>query len=401
MRDRLLLVWIPFFLVLVLLCVDEAESKKRDYYSLLGVSRNADEATLKKAYRKLALKLHPDRNPPDKKEEAEKKFREMSEAYHVLSDPEKRKIYDQFGEEGLKMSEGGGGGGGDGGGGFPGGGFPFGGGFQGGRQQFRTGGFDAFKMFEEFFSGQTGGSFEFGGGGNPFGGGGGGGRQGRGRTGGMPFGFGGSSGGTPFGSAGGGGMPFGGGGMPFGGGGMPFGGGGMPFGGGGMPFGGGDFQGFGGGGGGGGGGGAGGRRGQAEEPFYTKDSGCGTYLSSPALSNPTPCIGHLGNGRQPSRRRPRECYRAGPAKPAISGAMAGCVRRISSNFFPLHLGRVSQDYDVLNAVRICWFASLQNGNNCLSALRVSLRCVWNRCAIDAVRTHAHRCRQYTHTVAWP
>ena len=235
---------------------------------MLGVSRNADEATLKKAYRKLALKLHPDRNPPDKKEEAEKKFREMSEAYHVLSDPEKRKIYDQFGEEGLKMSEGGGGGGGEGGG-FPGGGFPFGGGFQGGRQQFRTGGFDAFKMFEEFFAGQTGGSFEFGSGGNPFGGGGGGGgggRQGRGRAGGMPFSFGGSSSGMPFGSAGGGGMPFG----------------GMPFGGGGMPFGGGDFQGFGGAGGRPGfegAGGGGGRRGQAEEPFYAKDSGCGPAAS--------------------------------------------------------------------------------------------------------------------------
>ncbi|EKX32370.1 hypothetical protein GUITHDRAFT_51149, partial [Guillardia theta CCMP2712] len=68
-----------------------------DYYTMLGVKKNADEATLKKAYRKLALKMHPDRNPPEKKEQAEKDFREMSEAYHVLSDPEKRKIYDQFG----------------------------------------------------------------------------------------------------------------------------------------------------------------------------------------------------------------------------------------------------------------------------------------------------------------
>ena len=68
---------------------------KRDYYEVLGVSRDADEATLKKAYRTLAKKYHPDANPGDK--EAEQKFKEASEAYSVLSDPQKRKQYDQFG----------------------------------------------------------------------------------------------------------------------------------------------------------------------------------------------------------------------------------------------------------------------------------------------------------------
>ena len=71
-----------------------AESK-RDYYEVLGVDRSADEAAIKKAYRVLAKKYHPDANPGDK--EAEKKFKEASEAYAVLSDPEKRKQYDQFG----------------------------------------------------------------------------------------------------------------------------------------------------------------------------------------------------------------------------------------------------------------------------------------------------------------
>ncbi|PJF17725.1 hypothetical protein PSACC_02466 [Paramicrosporidium saccamoebae] len=71
-----------------------------DYYSVLGVPRDADEDTLKKAYRKLALKWHPDRNPD--KTAAEKKFKEVSEAYEVLSDKEKRTVYDQYGEEGLK-----------------------------------------------------------------------------------------------------------------------------------------------------------------------------------------------------------------------------------------------------------------------------------------------------------
>ena len=69
------------------------------YYDLLGVSPQADESTLKKAYRKLALKYHPDRN---QEEGAEQKFKEISEAYEVLSDPQKRATYDQFGKDGLR-----------------------------------------------------------------------------------------------------------------------------------------------------------------------------------------------------------------------------------------------------------------------------------------------------------
>lgn len=73
---------------------------ERDYYDILGVSRNASESELKKAYRQLALKYHPDKNPGDQK--AEDMFKEASEAYDALKDPEKRNIYDQFGREGLK-----------------------------------------------------------------------------------------------------------------------------------------------------------------------------------------------------------------------------------------------------------------------------------------------------------
>ena len=116
---------------------------KRDYYEVLGVSKDADEDTLKKAYRKLAKKYHPDANPGDK--EAEAKFKEASEAYSVLSDPQKRQQYDQFGHAAFEQ-----GGGAGYGGGF--GGFDFNGGdmgdifgdifcdiFGGGRSRSRSG----------------------------------------------------------------------------------------------------------------------------------------------------------------------------------------------------------------------------------------------------------------------
>ena len=80
---------------------------KRDYYEVLGVDRNADDATLKKAYRVLAKKYHPDTNPGDK--EAEAKFKEASEAYAILSDPDKRRQYDQFGHAAFEGGAGGGG----------------------------------------------------------------------------------------------------------------------------------------------------------------------------------------------------------------------------------------------------------------------------------------------------
>lgn len=82
--------------------------QKRDYYEVLGVDRNADEAAIKKAYRVLAKKYHPDANPGDK--EAEKKFKEASEAYAVLSDAEKRRQYDQFGHAAFDGGAGGAGG---------------------------------------------------------------------------------------------------------------------------------------------------------------------------------------------------------------------------------------------------------------------------------------------------
>ena len=81
--------------------------QKRDYYEVLGVDRNADDATIKKAYRQLAKKYHPDMNPGDV--EAEKKFKEASEAYAVLSDSEKRRQYDQFGHAAFENGGGGGG----------------------------------------------------------------------------------------------------------------------------------------------------------------------------------------------------------------------------------------------------------------------------------------------------
>jgi len=129
----------------------------KDYYQILGVSKNADDEALKKAYRKQALKWHPDRNP-NNKEEATKKFKELAEAYEVLSDKNKRAIYDQFGEEGLK-----GGAGAAGAQGFPGGTFSFSSpGFN-----FTSTGFqpsDANDIFSSFFK-----NFSFGGsGGNDF-----------------------------------------------------------------------------------------------------------------------------------------------------------------------------------------------------------------------------------------
>ena len=81
--------------------------QKRDYYEVLGIDRNADEAAIKKAYRALAKKYHPDMNPGDA--EAEKKFKEASEAYAILSDPEKRRQYDQYGHAAFEQGGGAGG----------------------------------------------------------------------------------------------------------------------------------------------------------------------------------------------------------------------------------------------------------------------------------------------------
>ena len=86
---------------------------KRDYYEILGVSKSASADEIKKAYRKLAIKYHPDKNPGDKS--AEEKFKEAAEAYEVLSDADKKARYDQFGHAGVGGAAGGGYGGGFGG----------------------------------------------------------------------------------------------------------------------------------------------------------------------------------------------------------------------------------------------------------------------------------------------
>lgn len=111
---------------------------KRDYYEVLGLDKNASEDDIKKAYRKLAIKYHPDRNPGNK--EAEEKFKEAAEAYDVLHDPQKRQQYDQFGFD------------------VPGGG-GFGGGFSGGGFSMD----DIFSMFGDVFGGHGGGFSGFGG----------------------------------------------------------------------------------------------------------------------------------------------------------------------------------------------------------------------------------------------
>ena len=108
---------------------------KRDYYEVLGVDKNADEATIKKAYRTLAKKYHHDMNPGDK--EAEAKFKEVNEAYDVLSDPDKKAKYDQYGHAAFDPSAGGGAG-------------------FGGFGDF--GGFDINDIFSSFFGGASGGS---------------------------------------------------------------------------------------------------------------------------------------------------------------------------------------------------------------------------------------------------
>ena len=82
-------------------------SDKKDYYEVLGVEKNATDEEIKKAYRKMAKKYHPDANP-DNKQEAEAKFKEVNEAYETLSDSQKRQMYDQFGHNGPQGGFGGG-----------------------------------------------------------------------------------------------------------------------------------------------------------------------------------------------------------------------------------------------------------------------------------------------------
>src|SRR4051812_47328770 len=121
----------------------------KDYYKILGVKREATDDEIKKAYRKLALQWHPDKNP-DKPQEAKQRFTEIGEAYEVLRDKQKRAIFDQYGEEGLKGGPPPSADGSAGGHPFAGaGGFPGGGAFQ-----FSSG--DAENIFAQFFGGMGG-----------------------------------------------------------------------------------------------------------------------------------------------------------------------------------------------------------------------------------------------------
>lgn len=137
----------------------------KDFYKVLGLKKGASEAEIKKAYKKLAVKWHPDKNP-DNKDEAQSKFQEIGEAFGVLSDPEKKALYDQYGEAGINpgaMPEGGeshGGGGHGGFSGFPGGHEGFSG-FPGGGGHFSQG--NAEDIFRSFFG--TSDPFSVGGGG--------------------------------------------------------------------------------------------------------------------------------------------------------------------------------------------------------------------------------------------